>query len=224
MSQTRIVLADKRKTEYLESTKLSKYSIHREAPEHSPTRTFGSLHLFMETTLGAGCSEPISVETPMQFFILPLIGKVGVGSPKEQETLQTEEALLLSVKANEELWIYNNYQDADIHFLIAGFHCNELANGFTRFNLHHDILQGVFHQISQKGLINVFIGQFNGRFDTTFSPNSGSLIFAWVIQGAFEFNDCLIQKADGLAISSEEILEFEALSNDAMLILFEFNQ
>lgn len=220
---TRIVLEQYRRTKYLESKYLSKYSIDPESPTDLPVRPVGSLQIFRETTLSAGCSDVVVSEIPMQIFILPLVGKVDVESTHLHNSVDTEEAILVSIGAGEQLQLINNYSASNIHFLLAGFVSHEQIEGFTSFSLTSNLLRKLPLSWAREGLRQVSIGQFDGRYDSTYVPMSGCLTFAWVIQGAFELQNCLLEKSDGLVIKGEDSIEFEALSNDAILILFEFN-
>jgi hypothetical protein len=46
-------------------------------------------------------------------------------------------------------------------------------------------------------------------------------VFVYVIEGAVEFQNRLLEQRDGLALYSVTTSEFEALSNDAILLVLE---
>jgi len=46
-------------------------------------------------------------------------------------------------------------------------------------------------------------------------------VYVFVIEGAFEVQNRLLHARDGLSLSSATEVEFEALSNDAMLLILE---
>ena len=61
-----------------------------------------------------------------------------------------------------------------------------------------------------------------GREDGVYSlknPQNG--VFVFVIEGAFEVQNRLLEPRDGLAISAVEAIEFEALSNNAIILFLE---
>lgn len=218
--KSRIILSEKRKEEYLYGRKLSRYSIvHQDVGDH-PTRHVGSLHVFNETTLGPQNKEQLAFDGDMQLLIMPLIGRVQVNNAKNQNVVDVGEALMVSIKSNEPCTLLNDFETSDVHFVIAGFSSNEPIEGITRFSLSPDKLVTLFDEVSQRGLMKAVIGQWNGRSDGEFSPSSPKT-FAWVVQGAFEIENCLLQKADGLVIYGQEKIEFEALSNDAIVIFLE---
>lgn len=218
--KSRIILSEKRKEECLHSKKLSRYSIvHKDVYDH-PTRHAGSLHLFKETTLGPQNKEKLTFNEDMQLLFMPLIGRIQVNNVKSQNIVDVGEVLIISIKSNEPITIFNDFEISDVHFVIAGFSSNEPIEGITRFSLSPNKLITLFDDVSQRGLIKARIGQWNGRSDGEFLP-SAPKTFAWVVQGAFEIENCLLQKADGLVLYEQKKIEFEALSNDAIVIFLE---
>ena len=70
--------------------------------------------------------------------------------------------------------------------------------------------------------IRGFIGQFDGREEAVYTlkdPKNGAFIF--VIEGAFEVQNRLLESRDSLALWSVGNLELEALSNNALILLLE---
>ena len=73
----------------------------------------------------------------------------------------------------------------------------------------------------------ISIGKFSGRRESIYHrkyPNTG--IFAYVLKGVFEVEGRLLHERDGLELYDSEFVEIEALSNDAVILVFEdhFNQ
>jgi quercetin 2,3-dioxygenase len=63
---------------------------------------------------------------------------------------------------------------------------------------------------------------FEGRNEGTYSlENTSKGVFAYVLTGTFEIQNRLIQPHDGVAIWNIEELEFEALSNRAIIVVAE---
>jgi len=70
--------------------------------------------------------------------------------------------------------------------------------------------------------INCWIGKFAGRKDCTLKLTTPFKdVFAFVLEGAFELQNRLLQQKDGLSMAHVSELEFEALSNDAIVLIFE---
>jgi quercetin 2,3-dioxygenase len=218
--KTRIILSEIRKENHLEGKLFSRWSIARDDTNDHPTRHFGSLHLFSETTLAAQNKEQLVFDEDMQFLIIPIIGGVRVQHTKNQNTVEVGEALLISLESGEKCTIFNDFENSEVHYVVAAFASSEPAEGIVRFSITSDILQTIFNQVSERGLIKAAIGQWKGRSEGKFVPSAPN-IFAWVVEGAFEIENCLLQKADGLAINGAEKIEFEALSIDAIIIFLE---
>jgi len=60
---------------------------------------------------------------------------------------------------------------------------------------------------------NVFIGIYDGRTEETHTINQNKNgLFTFIIQGAFEFQNRLLESGDALHLLGIETVEFEALS------------
>lgn len=217
--RTHILLAEKRDEKHLDGKMLSRFSIKSKANEVSEIR-FGCLQEFRETTLGAKYEDSLIFNTEVQLFILPLIGQIQVVNSMNTQIVDIGEAILLSVQPGDECRIINCYEHSDVHYIVSAFTSKEKVNGLARFSLNMDQFVTFGERISNQGLIRVSIGQWNGRSESVFAPASQKT-FAWVVQGAFEIENCLVEKSDGLVISGMEKIEFEALSNDSIVIFME---
>ena len=68
----------------------------------------------------------------------------------------------------------------------------------------------------------IFIGQYGGREEDEYVlKNFSNSVFVFVVEGAFEVANRLLETRDGMALSHIETVEFEALSHDAILLLIE---
>ena len=69
-----------------------------------------------------------------------------------------------------------------------------------------------------------FIGQYGGREEDEYVlKNFSNSVFVFVVEGAFEVANRLLETRDGMALSRIETVEFEALSHDAILLLLEIS-
>jgi redox-sensitive bicupin YhaK (pirin superfamily) len=67
-----------------------------------------------------------------------------------------------------------------------------------------------------------WIGQFDGRQKGELSlSNNHKDILVYVVDGAFEVQDRLLHAEDALLLNSVDVVDFEALSNEAILLIFE---
>ena len=66
------------------------------------------------------------------------------------------------------------------------------------------------------------IGNYNGRMKDSYTAiNERNHIFVFVLQGAFEVEDRLLETRDALGLYDCTKIEYEALSNEAILIIIE---
>jgi hypothetical protein len=91
----------------------------------------------------------------------------------------------------------------------------------TRFDLSYkNTLQSVWN--AEDGQRNIFVGQYKGREEGRFSSSrENSSVFIFIIQGAFEVQNRLLEARDALSIRGVQKIEFEALSNDAVILVLE---
>ncbi|RYY16230.1 MAG: hypothetical protein EOO04_27310 [Chitinophagaceae bacterium] len=71
----------------------------------------------------------------------------------------------------------------------------------------------------------LLIGKFGGREDYIFTPtNIRRSVILYVIEGAFEAAECLLEDRDALLLTGLAHVEFEALSNNAIVLIIELPQ
>lgn len=220
IQNTRIILADKRKQELLDNHFSSRHSIAYHQEEEHPTRHFGSLHLFSETTLGALKKNQFVFEESMQILLIPIIGCLRATTANNEFIVDVGEALILATKSHEALLISNDFENSEIHYVIASFSSNEQVQHHIQFSLAADRFSVLIDHISTHGIVKAHISQWNGRSEGELKPTTNHT-YAWVMQGSFELANCLLQKGDGLAINGYETIEFEALANDAIILFLE---
>lgn len=68
-----------------------------------------------------------------------------------------------------------------------------------------------------------FIGRYDGREEGIYEVQNPDAhgVFVFVIEGAFEVQNRLLHARDGLSLINVAEVDFEALSNDAMLLILE---
>lgn len=217
--RTQIFLCDRCREEYLDSVMLSRYLISENKNDSAYT---GALFSLRETSLAAGQIDRFRFEKDAQLMILPIIGKLHLRQANSVQKSEVGEMRLLFLPAGDTCDILNNYKSSDIHYLIAAFSTNKFLEAYAGFSLKENMLKTVFRNIASEGLKKIAIGKFSGRTEAEYRPSS-SYTFVWVLQGAFEVEDCLLEKSDGLALVGEKSIEFEALSNEAIIIFMESN-
>lgn len=191
---------------------------------------FGALYLLNDDTLRAGASLSLIVEHPTAVVLLPVTGGLEYAVGDTTDFLEPGQTVVLSLDAGMSYRVGNSYESEFIQFL--------------HIWLTHDdrvfvpaINPATFDLTPPNALVPLFdtgsgtrgfIGQYGGREEGTHSVQirSGELdkrVFVLVLNGVFEVANRLLHQNDGLAMrySQTADLEFEALSNGAMLLIIE---
>ncbi|MBO9614648.1 MAG: hypothetical protein J7619_18250 [Dyadobacter sp.] len=187
---------------------------------------FGTLQVLNDETLMPECSYELRVERSCQIILLPVVGAIEVEEKgREPRFINSGEALFLLASPDKHYTITNPYPDEAINYLqirVAGgeFLSTPMSFGITsQFGLSEkNVLLPVRGYDGSSA--HLFIGQYDGREEGIFnSLNADHSAFIFVIEGAFEVQNRLLERRDGLALSNAEAVEFEALSNGAILLV-----
>ena len=209
-------------------------------------KSFGALHLLNDETLRAGTSLTMSVEQAMLVVLLPVVGGLEYKSELNTESvaddrqtgdfLEPGQAGLLSLTAGMSYTINNPYESETIQFIQLWLvpKPDAFSAGFYRTNFDlscKNILLPLFGPTDAEMDKNMgssgFIGKYDGRQEGVFPVKhlDGSMqlteLFVFVLKGAFEVANRLLHEKDGLSLQyrRDTILAFEALSNEAILLL-----
>jgi quercetin 2,3-dioxygenase len=169
-------------------------------------------HSFKEIELKPNTS--INFLGRSQYWFLAFIGDVHVESNLILHTL--EENQVLHVCQPDELKLINPYPEDTILFFVLEISterqgCFSIIDSFekSKFNTLEEITS------------NFHLGQFSGREKcelALMSPNA----FVFCINGAFEVNERLLETKDALVLKNIQNVDFEALSEEAILLVFSF--
>ncbi|GAB4017652.1 hypothetical protein GCM10028808_49670 [Spirosoma migulaei] len=194
---------------------------------------FGALHLLNDNTLKAGYRIGMQVEQNTNVILLPLVGGLEYNSPVGTGFLEAGQAQTLSLSAAMKYEISNPYETELINFLeiwLTNQSSKFTPEGHqTQFDLtNKNKLLPLFsiHEAGQHGYAqwHSFIGTYDGRKDDVYSmTDTTNGVFVFILSGAFEVQNRLLHARDGLALTTIDNgeVEFEALSNDAVLMILE---
>lgn len=182
---------------------------------------FGTIQAFNDDTLRGGESIKMCLEKPTQILIIPLVGGVIYSDNKSSEKVFIEAGESLSIMADKgtEYEIANPYESEDlVNFLHIWLKNDEPYKQET-----------AFFDLNKKDRLHPFlnektgfIGKYKGRGEDVYTLiNAQSGILAFVIEGVFEVQNRLLHSRDCLTLWDLEEVEFEALSNDAIILLLE---
>ncbi|MFT4156232.1 hypothetical protein [Parafilimonas sp.] len=191
---------------------------------------FGELIAFNEDMLAAECSTLIHIALLQEIFLIPIAGGLEVRRNEEENIyVSAGECGRLQLRAGDTVKITNPYPSQAVDFIQVWLkpgkntpipaHAGYSINPFN-INTRNAILP-LF--ASSTGATKAYIAKYDLRSKGIF-PYSRQIpnLFVYVIEGAFEFQDRLIQEKDSLrfeGVSAE--FDFDALSQDAMLLLIE---
>lgn len=205
----------------------------RLATLHSQTESFGRLTAVHDETLAGSNHRVRLVEQSGEIVLIPLVGgmlyKDSLGN---EDIVGTEEIRIFSATEGQYYQLVNPYKKEPINYLQIWIDAPELATTKSEqrpFTLQKNTLVSLFAPIEyataavlQTTKAYGSLGLFGGRKQATYqlhNPENG--LFAFVVNGAFEFENRLIESRDGLALQGITIAEFEALSENAILLILE---
>jgi redox-sensitive bicupin YhaK (pirin superfamily) len=201
---------------------------------HEHKTAFGPLYVLNDDTLAGGRSIRLSTEADSDILLLPVVGAIRyTESNGHSNIIEAGQAQLCSTSAGTVLEISNPYKKDLVNFLQFRIRSHaDIDNSkpvvqcFSLDKNRNSLLE-LFPKKNQAavqdGLLQrTFIGKFSGRYDAVFKTKDLSDgIFVYIIEGAFEVQNRLMEARDGLALWDVDELNFEALSNDAIILLME---
>ena len=195
---------------------------HYKAENRQPS---GDLLTLNDETLLPHCSCKISVEEAVEVILLPLVGAIEIDEGRGYvRYVDSGESLSLMVEPGDGFLLTNPYPEQAINYLQI-----RLLNSNSPFQ---DNITNTFDLNDKNTLIpiwdapasqqNLVIGKYEGRQDGVYlCKNPGNQVFIFIIEGAFEVQNRLLEKRDGLSLKNLQQVEFEALSNDAIILILE---
>lgn len=153
------------------------------------------------------------------FVLLVLYGEILIGSSGQK--LSSGQFFTLKTGKIKELTLKNNLREEKADVLIlemitTGAEESSAAGEITF--PERNILLPLCSPAGYPGFIGLYDGRKEGVY--TVSQKNRS-VFGMVINGAFELQNRLLETRDALLMAEAETIEFEALSENALLILLE---
>ena len=189
---------------------------------------FGKLQAFNDETLGAGHTICYRAATDVFVLLLPVIGGLnndtGSATP---DFLDVGESCWFFAAKDSEFRISNPYENELINFLQIRFTIDDADGDRVEdrrhtFDIDQHKNQLVPFQPRSHRVGSFLLGTFQGRNEGMYElrdPANG--VFVFVLEGAFEVQNRLLHARDGLALKHAESIEFEALSNEAIILIIE---
>lgn len=185
---------------------------------------FGRLRVFNDDTLAAEKNLKMQLEENTDVILLPLVGAVEYhNSLGKSGFLEAGQVQVFLAEQGMEYELINPYPEELVNFLQI---C--VKNDTPDFT---PTLRQMSFDFGQKNQLlplfssqaRGFIGRYDGREEGIYEVQNPDAhgIFVFVIEGAFEVQNRLLHARDGLSLTNVAEVDFEALSNDAMLLILE---
>lgn len=181
---------------------------------------FGTLFLFNYQVLPPKQTAAIVNQSDTVNYFLPLYGGFNYKVEQNKELIATEQIAQIVTKKESSIEISNPFEN-NVSYLQIGFKTNAIA-------LENEVLKFDFGKknklipIFKNNAANAFIAHFEGRKEGYYPlKNKQNGIFVYIIQGAFEFENILLESGDALSLKEIEDVEWECLSKNALLLLLE---
>lgn len=195
--------------------------------EHTETRTSvgrTQLRKFVEHQLDSRGRISISCPDHCLILIVPVSGGVEIGVGLGEISHVAAGEIYHCITSQEPVSVHNPFSRA-VRLLEIQFSCDptvlkRTAHSVVEVNLALNQLMDCIQFTQGTSSILLELGQFTGRrkVDILFSDGP-RYQFVYVVKGAFEVEDRLLEIGDALQIDSLHGLSFEALSNHAILLV-----
>lgn len=194
---------------------------------HIHKEPFGTLYGLSENTLAADTNIKWTVTENTVVVLIPVVGIIRVNdNTGSEDQLQAGMAKLFHLPAGASYKVMNPYEDELVKYLQLWIKTPiNIADEcqMAWFDLSNYKLTELFLQ-KQAGEVKYACSlmKLNGRQDDIYyRKNTANGVFVYAIQGALEVQYRLMHEGDGLALWDVDEVEFEALSNDAILLIVE---
>jgi len=186
----------------------------------------GKLLMLNEETLTGNASVTYASEQDTDTIIVPVVGAINViCSDGTTELLEAGMAKMMRVPASASYEIANPYEESLVKYVQIWLKASnaDFFNAETvDFDLENYQVNPLFFDPGPDDEYALSLVKLYGRQEELhLKKNNTNDLFVFVIQGALEVQYRLLHEGDGLALWDIDELEFEALSNDAILLIIE---
>jgi len=178
-----------------------------------------------EELAGGGCVD-LQPAVSCYLLLLPVTGDLLFSAEQRPfERLNVGELKIIRLEAAEKVQLTNPYEGDHVSFirLMISVKPGDTIPCSSTHEFDLVTHQNQLLQLSPAQLpFLISLGRFQGRKEYTYQlQNCHNKLFCFVIAGAFELENRLLQMRDGLAISGLRAVELEALSEGALLLTIE---
>lgn len=176
------------------------------------------LQSFSEIIMEENSEFDFSLKPFATYVILTVFGSMEVEGFASE--FSAGDVLTIHNPAAQQIKIKNKLTDEKADFIIIES---------VEKNIEKDFHTGQLDFAQRNKLIHLtptlkspgFIGLYDGRVEDTYKLKHSDTVFGFVMNGAFEFQNRLLENRDAILLWEINELEFEALSKDALLLFIE---
>jgi hypothetical protein len=187
-------------------------------------KPFGALNVLNEVTLAPQQKTFTFLDADTEVVLLPLFGGIAYkDNLGNDDFIRIEQIKHISAQKGMSFELSNPYDLENVSYLEIWFtpkndnfkgKTNRFDFGFSERNK----MNPLFDFSNTMGFIGIYDGRKEGFYTLKNHLNG---LFVFVINGAFEVENRLLQEKDGLSLKKIATIEWEALSENAILVLFE---
>jgi len=183
-----------------------------------PSEKDNALLSIQEITTGANANVAFTWQHNGSTVLVPVVGNVVIN---EFASLEPGSALVMAATTGLQYTIQNEQVNDPCLFLQINM---ALPDKECQFDLHAQSVEtknkwitlATFGDTTKVGMVKM-----DGRQEHTLPIEPDDHITAFVINGAFEMNGCLLHRGDALILKKTFMAEWEALSEEAILLLIQ---
>lgn len=185
-------------------------------------KPFGKLKMLSDETLAGGQIKSFTSNEKETVILIPLVGTIDYDDNfGNRNYIETEEIQILESLEASQFHLRNPYEKELINYLQLRLDSVNLKNSFEKRKFDFSTQNELFMLLENENH-TISIGIFTGRSEGVYHlKNDTNGAFAFIINGAFEFQNRLLESRDALAIWNVSEIEFEALSENAILLVIE---
>ena len=160
-----------------------------------------------------------------KLIVLPLIGACRVAlSATEAYTVQSEQLMEINNSTFHKNVAVNNAGNTAIKVLIVGVNNRLMYEPIFHFKVQEIQLKYKNEWADITNLNFIKIGIFDSRFKGSFSTKPTKNVLAYTLSGCFEVENRLLNQSDTLFLADQTVIEYEALTENAILLCIEINR
>ncbi|MDC6366950.1 MULTISPECIES: hypothetical protein [Flavobacteriaceae] len=179
-----------------------------------------SMPRFSDETLAPVKSKTFTMDEDALLMVLPLVGSIvcGIYDGQHSTKIFPEELQVFSLEKGASFSLSNPDKNELANYLQLWIKRDASSKKVRFGNYVHNALNTIFEAADFK----IHFGVFDGRMETDYVPFSKqNNITVFVINGAFEVQNRLLESRDSLLLRNFDQLEMEALSENAIIFIVE---